>query len=82
MSYSFKITKDADGIRLEQPSEGGLQHIPDGTFTITGHAVAPGWSQTETIGVRHADQAGRHVIAATGEATARENRGAKAGDSQ
>jgi hypothetical protein len=82
MSYSFKITKDADGIRLEQPSEGALQHIPDGTFTITGHAVAPGWLQTETIGVRHADPDGQHVIGAIAESTARKNRGAKASDSQ
>lgn len=71
MSYAFKITKDADGIRLEDVSEGMLEHIPDGTFSISGHHVdgKPGYSATETIRVQLIS--GDHnVISATAEAQA------------
>lgn len=71
MSYGFKVIRDADGIRLDEVSDGALEHIPHGTFTITGHHVtgAPGWSRTETIGIRHADADGNHRASATAEAS-------------
>lgn len=63
MSYNFKVTKDADGIRLEDVSEGMLQHIPDGTFEISGHHVtgAPGYSATEDLNIALRDLSNNYI---------------------
>lgn len=66
MSYSFKVIKKDGKLELGEVSEGMLEHIPDGTFTISGHHVTgqPGWSNAETIGVGLTDSDDKYVASA------------------
>lgn len=66
MSYGFSVTHDADGIRLDAIPDGGLKYIPEGKFQISGHAVQPGWSQTETISVSLTDDQGQRITVSGG----------------
>lgn len=55
MSYGFKVIKDVDTIRLEDVTAAALEHIPNGTFHISGHRASPNTSDVESIGVQLTD---------------------------
>jgi hypothetical protein len=52
MSYSLRIVKDAEGIRLDENAHHTLAHLPaECTLIINGHHVAAGDAGSESIGV-------------------------------
>jgi len=52
MSYTFKVIKDADGVRVEDPQPQVLATIPDGTYSISGHAYTGPGSSADSISVQ------------------------------
>ena len=52
MSYSLRIIKDADGIRLDEGSLSGSGNLPEGVLTISGHHVGDGEIGIENIVVQ------------------------------
>ena len=70
MSYSLRIIKDADGIRLDEGSLSASGNLPEGVLTVSGHHVGDGEIGTETISVAlSTDVGGSFYASATSAAT-------------
>lgn len=54
VSYSFRVTKDEDGIRVICP-DSMLPHVPEGVFTINGHHVPAGQHGGYSLGMSFSD---------------------------
>ena len=63
MSYTFKVVKDADGVRVEAPQPQMLPYIPDGTYSISGHAYNGPGSSADSISVQLVGIDGRFAYA-------------------
>lgn len=63
MSYGFKIVKDADGLRVDDIQPAALAHIPDGTYSVSGHAYTGPGSSADSISVQLVGDDGRFAYA-------------------
>lgn len=64
MSYGFTVTRTAAGLQLGEISEQMLEHIPEGTFTVSGHRYQGPGSAGDALGV-HLTGPGGYYMSAT-----------------
>jgi hypothetical protein len=69
VSYTIRVIRDADGLKVETPHPSALAHVPLGVFEINGHEPAEGTSPIRALGVRFSDPEGNTVMSTHAQGT-------------
>lgn len=64
MSWTIRLVKDQDGLKIDEEVLSGLQNMPDGTYVLYGHEPKDGESQIATLSITHTTLTGLQIATA------------------